>query len=235
MIEEPASLTLYQNTPRPTDEQIKALSGYPTGFIVDAMNGVGALPYDIRPLAPGELPDTLCGPVVTASNRPTDLMATLGALTQLQQGDILLVATGHCTACAAIGDRVIGMAKNAGAAGVVTDGLVRDIQGIINVGIPVFCAGVSPNSPHSKGPGSVQSQVVMGDVVINAGDILISDRDGAVIVPLEQVDAVVKRLPAIAELEEALDREVSNGLAVPESVLALLESDGVVFVNERLR
>ncbi len=231
MIEEPPQLIIYHNAPRPTPEQVEALSQYPTGFIVDALNGVGALPYDINPVAPDRLPANMCGPVVTAQNRPTDLMATLAALTVIQQGDILLVATGACKACAAIGDRVIGMAKNAGATGVVTDGLVRDVEGIVGVGLPVFSAGVSPNSPHSKGPGSVGSPVVIGDVTISAGDVLVSDGDGVVIVPFDRLDAVIERLEEIARLETDLDRQVSEGLAVPQSVLELLESEGVVHVR----
>ena len=231
MIEEPPLLTIYQNTPRPTNAQINALSGYPTGFVVDAMNGVGALPYDIQPLARGQLPTRLCGPVVTAQNRPTDVLATMAALTELQQGDVMLIATGNCRACAAIGDRVIGMAKNAGAIGIVTDGLVRDVQGLIDVGLPVFSAGVSPNSPHSKGPGKVGCQVVIGDVAISPGDLLISDDDGAVVVPLHIIDDVIRRLADISKLEKALDADVIAGLTAPKSVAELLGTDQVLYVK----
>ena len=51
-----------------------------------------------------------------------------------------------------IGDLMAGMLLNRGAAGFVTDGAVRDTPGIIGVGLPFYCAGVSPNSPHGTAP-----------------------------------------------------------------------------------
>ncbi len=48
----------------------------------------------------------------------------------------------------------MGMARNRGVAGLVTDGLVRDLAGILAVGLPVYCAGLSPNSPARNGPGT---------------------------------------------------------------------------------
>ena len=58
----------------------------------------------------------------------------------------------------------MGMARNRGLAGLVTDGLVRDLPGILAVGLPVYCAGVTPNSPARNGPGTVGLPVVVGGV-----------------------------------------------------------------------
>ena len=67
---------------------------------------------------------------------------------------------------AVTGDRVLGQCRNSGAVGFVTDGLVRDYEGIVEVGLPVVCAGMTPNSPFSKGPGKVGEPVVVGGVRI---------------------------------------------------------------------
>ena len=228
MIEEPPLLTITENHNRPSSVQVETLARYPTGFIADAMQGKGALDYSIRPLAPDTLPARLCGPVLTCDNGPADILATLAAITEVHKGDILVAATGAWHQCAAAGDRVMGMLRNAGAAGLVTDGLVRDIEGIREVGLPVFCCGLSPNSPYCNGPGTVGAPVVVGGVSICSGDMLVADEDGAVIVPFTLIDSVIEKLQTIEKLEAELDAEISGGLIVPEAITELLKSDKVV-------
>jgi hypothetical protein len=78
------------------------------------------------------------------------------------------------------------MLKNRGVLAFVTDGLVRDLPGLLAVGLPVYCAGLTPNSPVRNGPGTVGLPVVVGGVHVEAGDIVVADQDGVVIVPRGQ-------------------------------------------------
>lgn len=227
MIEEPPLLTIKDQRPRPTDAQIKALSGVPTGFLTDAMEGRGALDPDIKPLSPGVLPASMCGPALTCHCGPADLLALQGGLAEMKPGDVMVVATGGWQGCAVVGDRVLGMMKNGNAGGFVTDGLVRDVAGINPLGLPVFCTGVSPNSPFSKGPGEIGFEVVVGGVTINSGDMIVSDEDGAVAVPYDRIDEVIATVQQIVILEKELDARVADGLAVPDSIVELMKSDQV--------
>ena len=227
MIEEPPLLTIRENRPRPTEAQIKALTGQPTGFLADAMDGTGAMAPEIKSIAPGVLPSKMCGPVLTCDAGPADNMAVLAALTEVASGDIVVSASGNWRQCAVIGDRLMGMLRNAGAAGFVTDGLVRDIDGLIPVGLPIFCTGLSPNSPSSKGPGSVGEPVQVGGVTVSSGDVLISDDNGVVIVPFAQIDAVIERLETVEKLERGLDANIQGGLAIPDSIRDLVKSSAV--------
>jgi 4-hydroxy-4-methyl-2-oxoglutarate aldolase len=126
---------------------------------------------------------------------------------------------------AVTGDLLLGMMRNKGVAGFVTDGLVRDITGIEAVGLPVYCAGVTANSPVRNGPGTVGFSVVLGDAVVNAGDILVGDRDGVVVVPRLDTEVVLARLPAIRAAEQALEAKVRAGLELPDFVSSVLRSD----------
>lgn len=227
MIEEPPLVTIRENNFRPSSAQLEALSHYPTGFLVDAMDGVGALGYEIKPIGLPELPVQFCGPVLSCDCGPADILALLAAVAEARAGDVLVMATGNWRACAAVGDRVIGMAKNAGVAGFVTDGLVRDVAGIKSVGLPVFCAGVSPNSPVAKGPGTVGEPVVISGVVVASGDVIVGDEDGVVVVPQGKLDTVIDRLVEIEKLEQELDAKVAEGLVVMPSIEELLKSDQV--------
>ena len=110
----------------------------------------------------------------------------------------------------------MGMMRNRGVAGFVTDGMVRDIAGIVAVGLPCFCAGVTPNSPVRNGPGTVGLPVVVGGVAVESGDVVIGDADGVVIVPRAAFAAVTARLAAIRRAEAELDARVKGGLTIPE-------------------
>ena len=227
MIEEPPLLTIRENRPRPTAAQIQALSGQPTGFLADAMDGTGAMVPEIKSIAPGVLPSRMCGAVLTCDTGPADNLALLAAITEVVSGDVVVTATGDWRQCAVVGDRMMGMLKNAGAAGFVTDGLVRDIDGLIPLGLPVFCTGLSPNSPHGKGPGSIGEPVLVGGVTVSSGDVLVSDDNGIVIVPFDRIVTVIARLTTIGKLERGLDADIQEGLTVPDSIRDLVESDAV--------
>jgi 4-hydroxy-4-methyl-2-oxoglutarate aldolase len=119
------------------------------------------------------------------------------------------------------------MARNRGVSGFVTDGAIRDLAGVTELGLPVFCAAVTPNSPARNGPGTVGLPVVLGGVTIDSGDIIVADADGVVVVPLTEAAAIAARLPAVRRAEAALDARVKAGLLLPDFVRALLDSDRV--------
>ena len=77
----------------------------------------------------------------------------------------------------------------------------RDAAEILGLGIPMFCRGVTPNSAFPSGPGEVGLPLAMGEVTIDAGDLVIGDRDGVVVVPQAQVEEVTDRLERVAAKE----------------------------------
>lgn len=226
MIKDPPLLTIRRDFPRPTAADLAALAGVPTGYVVDAMNGRGALDYRIKPVAPA--PSVLVGVAVTCHCGPADNLALFGALAIARRGDILVAATDGFTATSVTGDLLMGMAKNRGLLGLVTDGLVRDVAGILGVGLPVYCAGVTPNSPVRNGPGTVGQLVILGGVAIDSGDVIIGDNDGVVVIPHGAVGTVVERLTQVRAAEAALEAKVKAGLEVPDFIQAILDSGRVV-------
>jgi regulator of RNase E activity RraA len=167
----------------------------------------------------------MVGVALTCNCGPGDNLALFGAMSVAEPGDVLVAATGGYRGAALTGDLMLGMARNIGVAGLVTDGLVRDIAGVLAVGLPVFCAGVSPNSPVRNGPGTVGEPVDLGGLRIESGDILIGDRDGVVVVPRARVAAVVEALAQVRIAEAALEAKIKAGLKIPDFVQAVLDSD----------
>lgn len=232
MIEEPPVLTIHRPKNRPTIKQIAAFQGVPSGFVVDALFGGGALSMDIKPIGDGrDIKCVAAGPALTADNGPADILATLASLNFALEGDIVVAGFGGHQGCAAAGDRVMGQMKNNGVAGFVTDGPMRDYPGLVEVGLPAWCTGLNPASPFTMGPGAVGAPINIGGQRVETGDMIVADRDGVVVVPFDKIDEVIASLERVKELEEELDAKVAAGQRTAGAIDELLKSDRVRFVD----
>jgi len=144
----------------------------------------------------------------------------------------MLIATGAYEGAAVIGDVVVGMMRNAGIVAAVTDGLVRDVQGIAEVGLPVYARGLTPNSPFKHGPGTVGLPIAIGGQAVEAGDLVVGDGDGVVIVPRWRIAEAATELAAIREKERGMDALVKSGATAPSWLAARLTGDGVRYVED---
>lgn len=228
MIEAPPILTIKSSMRRPTGQQIAAFEGVSTGLVVDALYGGGALSGSIAPIGFGrDLTCVAAGPALTADCGAADVLAVFAALKYIRTGDVVVSSFAGHKGCAAGGDGLVGMMRNCGASGFVTDGPMRDYAGIVNAGLPVWCAGLTPASPHMSGPGSVGTPIQIGGQQIETGDMIVADRDGVVAVPYERLDEVIANLEKVRAAEKAQDERVAAGMRYPDWVGDLLESDRV--------
>jgi 4-hydroxy-4-methyl-2-oxoglutarate aldolase len=202
-----------QDFTRPPPEAVQALRGTPTGFVVDAMGGSGALDFRLRPAIAEQY--AFCGVALTCHTGPADNLALVHALAAVRPGDVIVAAAEGHTGCAVTGDLLLGMARNSGAVGFVTDGCVRDLVGLRHVGLPAWARGVTPNSPHRSGPGTVGFPVMIAGQPVCSGDLILADLDGVVVVPQARIAHVLARLPAIREAEARADESVRQGATRP--------------------
>ena len=202
------------------------------GYLVDAMDGRGALDLRIR-LLEGYPADTmLVGPALTCHCGPGDNLALHAALAEANPGDVIVAATDAFEGTCLTGDLLMGMARNRKISGLVTDGLVRDTSGIREVGLPVFSRGVIPNSPVRNGPGTVGFPVVLGGVRVASGDVIVAGNDGVVVIPREQLQDVLSRLPEIKAAEMETEQAVEDGMELMDSVKEILNSNKVQYFDD---
>ena len=230
MIKDSPVLTIQRNFQRPTKAQIQSFENVSTGFVVDSQDGNGALDYRIKPLV-DDSSSTFFGVAVTCQTGPSDNLAAHGGLALAEPGDVLVVATGGYTGAAVIGDNMAYMAKNKGVLAIVTDGVLRDLPGLLEVGIPMFCQGISPNSPARNGPGTVGLPVTLGGVSVSSGDLVIGDRDGVVIVSQQILTRVIGELEEVRQIEAVMEAKVKDGLTVSDGIRELLASNKVRNLN----
>jgi 4-hydroxy-4-methyl-2-oxoglutarate aldolase len=221
VIEDPPILEIGPPFDRADAGTITEFRDTPTSFIVDAMGGRGALDWRIKPVGAAA---SVLGVALPCHCGPADNLALCAAVAECSPGDVIVAATDGFTGTAVVGDLLLGIARNRGAAGFVTDGLVRDRHEIAALGIACFAAGVSANSPARNGPGSVGLPVICGGVRICAGDIIIGDDDGVTVVPSAAVPDVAERLRGIRASEKALLAKVREGLTDVEFVREILNS-----------
>jgi regulator of RNase E activity RraA len=207
---------------------VDQLAKYPTGNLVDAMGRTGGMDYRVKPVGPGM---KLAGSALTVRIRPFDNLVIYKALELSQPGDVIVIGTGNFDGAATWGDITSMIAKARGAVGVVTDGMVRDMEGICQVGLPVFARGATPNSPYKDGQGEVNFPITCGGVTVRPGDIVVGDGDGVVVIPREDWDEVLKAASKVVEKENQTIANIQAGKLIPDWVAKTLADRGCTFLD----
>jgi len=224
-MEEKLGLRVFTNVNRVPRERFEKLMGVTTGNVCDAMDRFGAMDYQIKPVDPKM---KCVGTAIIVKARPCDNLIVYKALEIAQPGDVIVIGIYNYTASSTWGDLTSLIGKEKGLAGMVTDGLVRDVFGIKEVGLPVFSRGSIPTSPFKDGPGEVNVPITCGGVLIRPGDIIFGDVDGVVVIPQENVDQVVRKALQIGVDEEKKVKDIKSGHLIPDWVEKTLKERGYV-------
>ena len=213
----------------PLDEKIKAkLLGVATGTLTTVLLKKGLRNVWLRgtmPLAPGQ--PRLVGRAFTlrfVSSRE-DLatpaswgspISTRAAIEAMAPGCIAVVGAMGVTDAGIFGDILCARMRRRGVAGLVTDGVVRDIEGVLGTGLPVWCQGTAaPASVNGLTFVGWQEAIDCGGVAVFPNDVIVVDRDGAVLVPAALLEAVAEAAVEQERLEGWIMSQVQNGVALP--------------------
>ena len=177
---------------------------FETADISDILNRMYTLNYNIKNRVNDQ---PLVGPALTVKVFPGDNLMVHKALDLAQPGDVIVVDTSDSQRNAVLGDLIANKAKHRGIAGFIIDGLIRDLPGIIETGLPVYARGVTSFGPLHRGPGELNYPISCGGIVVNPGDIVVADSCGVVIVRKEFAESTALRLN---QHKAALHRYVAN-------------------------
>jgi regulator of RNase E activity RraA len=217
---------LIANFPRPDAALVEGFRGAATGHVGDALGRSAAMDASIKPVSPVV---SFCGVAFTVKTRPVDNLVVWKALELAQPGDVLVIATGGHLAHSTWGDLTSRVGVGRGLAAMVTDGAVRDLDGITEAGLPVFAAAVTPNSPQKDGPGEINVPIACGGQVVHPGDILVGDPDGVVVVPRHDAAAALTELERIRAYEMERLQAIARGEFFPSGLDQRLVQRGAVF------
>ncbi len=197
------------SSPRDDPSLLSRLERMDASTVSDANKSLRVLPAAIKPVSACS---RLLGRAVTANARD-DLLSVLGALQQSGPGDVLVVAAGGSQHAVA-GELFAGEAARRGMAGIVIDGFCRDTATLKHMTLPVYARGVTPRAASAMVVPEVNVPVLLGDVVVNPGDILLGDDDGIVVATEAELAAAIDRAEAIQVAEDALRSSMAEGVSL---------------------
>lgn len=204
----PRQWAIVTDVERPAAEGVAALAALPTTQIADCGGPVGVVGPGLQHVGGGA---DVCGVALTVWTKPGDILYVLKAPDLAAAGDVMVVDGGGRLDAAVLGDFVADGLRTAGAVGVVVDGAVRDVDGLDEVGLPVFARGAHPATGSVDGPGALNVAVTLGGVVVHPGDVIRADRSGVVVVPRDGVDDVVALTRAVDERERQWRAAIDGG------------------------
>lgn len=143
-------------------------------------------------------------------------VSTRTAVEAMPPGVIAVVDAMGVTDAGIFGDILCERMRQRGVAGLVTDGVVRDVEGVLGTGLPVWCrGGAAPPAVAGLIFVGWQQPVGCGGVAVMPNDVVVADGDGAVVIPAALLDAVVAAAADQEALEEWVMGEVRQGAALP--------------------
>ncbi len=142
--------------------------------------------------------------------------STRAAIEAMPDGCITIVDANGCRDAGIFGDILCERMKQRNVAALITDGVVRDLDGVLETGLKVWAAGASaPPSVAGMTFINWQEPIGCGGVAIFPGDLIVADRDGAVVVPKDMTGEVLAAALEQEALEEWIIGEVRSGAALP--------------------
>ncbi|MCQ9180615.1 RraA family protein [Streptomyces sp. IBSBF 2953] len=181
-----------------------AFAEIPVTTLADVVGRAQVMDIGMRPLW-SPVP-RVAGAAFTVRCPPGDNLMLHAAIHRAEPGAIIVVESGDLDYALA-GGNVCAVAQRRGVTAFVADGLIRDLAEVRDLGFPVFARGVIPVPGSKKAVEPLNEPVRCGGVTVNAGDVVVADEEGVVVVPAARAqDALAAaRTKLAAEAAETLD------------------------------
>lgn len=190
--------------------------------VSDALDSLG-LPAAVTGLAPLSVRRRIAGPAITVRLGPQPpagrSLRHLGttAIESARGGEIVVIEHTSGVECAGWGGVLCAGAQLRGIAGVVMDGLARDIDEAIDIDFPVFARGATARTARSRVWEQATGEPVrIGAVTVSPGDWVLADSSGVVFIPAARLNEVVARAERIVRRERLMLEALRAGDPITE-------------------
>ncbi|MGR9439210.1 ribonuclease activity regulator RraA (plasmid) [Rhizobium leguminosarum] len=143
-------------------------------------------------------------------------ISTRAAIEAMPEGCVAVVDAMGVTDAGIFGDILCARMQKRGVAALVADGAVRDLAGVLDTNLPVWCRGVAaPPSVAGLTFVAWQQPVGCGGVAVFPDDIIVVDQDGAVLIPADLLDTVLAEAPEQERMEAWIMTRIDEGTPLP--------------------
>ena len=192
--------------------------------VSDSLTSIQTMDPGINSMVPGKI---MAGPAFTVRCYPGSIITVHKALLEAKPGDVLVIDGDSDNHGALLGELMALQCKTNGFAGVVIDGCVRDVQGLKDLGFPVFARFVTPRVGTNRRMGFTNVDVNCGGVVVHPGDWIMGDDDGVVVIPADKLEETVAK----AEGVEIHEQEIARRIIAGEQVADILNMRATIYPN----
>jgi 4-hydroxy-4-methyl-2-oxoglutarate aldolase len=182
-----------------TYQQLARLAELGVATVYEAAGREGLIDIPLIQLVPGS---RVAGPARTVRCGQDDNLMVHAVMEQIQPGEVLVLAMPEPKPVALIGELLVTQAKVRGAAAILIDAAVRDIEELVTLGLPIWAR-------YIRVKGATKTEI--GQLNTSIGDIVVLDPDGAVCIKQERLDDVLAKAEARREKEAHLRARLQAG------------------------
>jgi 4-hydroxy-4-methyl-2-oxoglutarate aldolase len=168
----------------------------------------GYVDADLTQVIPGS---RVAGPARTVSCGQDDNLMVHAAMADVQAGEVLVLTMPEPRPVALVGDLLATQAKAQGAAAILVDASIRDVEELAELGLPIWARWVRVKGAGKNVVGAIGQPVTVGGATIRNGDILVLDADGVAVVGQERIDEVFEASRERLERERVKREKLQAG------------------------
>ncbi|MGZ4214778.1 MAG: RraA family protein [Solirubrobacteraceae bacterium] len=184
------------------------LASLGSATVYEAGGRRGYVEADLIQVVPGS---RAAGPARTVRCGQDDNLMVHAAMAEVEPGEVLVLTMPEPRPVALIGELLATQAKAHGAAALLVDASVRDLEDLVELGLPIWARWVRVRGATKDAPGLIGEPVVVGGAEIRQGDAVVLDVDGVAVVESERAEEVLQDARERAEKERVKREKLEGG------------------------